>query len=82
MEISSPFDGSLGHLAHTFTPGECLGGDVHPDDDELWTKDSQVLRGDLKGITELGFPGDTQDIDAAVNDPNTGTTAFLTADKY
>lgn len=41
-----------------------------------------MLDGYSKKISELGFPGDIQGVNAAVHDLNTGVITFLTMDKY
>ncbi|NXH17421.1 MMP27 protein, partial [Bucco capensis] len=48
------FDGSLGVLAHAFSPGNGLGGDVHFDEDEDWTTGSTGFNLFLVAAHELG----------------------------
>ncbi|KAM9469230.1 collagenase 3-like [Clarias gariepinus] len=49
-----PFDGPKGTLAHAFDPGEGIGGDVHFDEDELWTADSRGFNLYLVAAHEFG----------------------------
>nr|XP_046169698.1 matrix metalloproteinase-20-like [Oncorhynchus gorbuscha] len=51
-----PFDGPKGVLAHAFAPGEDMGGDVHFDEDEIWTMGNSKLGYNLFTVAahELG----------------------------
>ncbi|XP_072547228.1 matrix metalloproteinase-20 [Salminus brasiliensis] len=51
---SFPFDGPRGTLAHAFDPGEGIGGDVHFDDEENWTADSNGFNLYLVAAHEFG----------------------------
>lgn len=51
---NSPFDGPNGLLAHAFQPGEGLGGDVHLDEEETWTKDGRGYNLFIVVAHELG----------------------------
>uniref|UniRef100_A0A7N5JN72 Peptidase metallopeptidase domain-containing protein n=1 Tax=Ailuropoda melanoleuca TaxID=9646 RepID=A0A7N5JN72_AILME len=51
---NSPFDGPDGFLAHAFEPGKGIGGDMHFDEDEHWTKGSERYNLFLVAAHELG----------------------------
>ncbi|XP_009997677.1 PREDICTED: interstitial collagenase-like [Chaetura pelagica] len=51
---NSPFDGPNGQLAHAFQPGEGIGGDVHLDEEEAWTKDGRGYNLFIVVAHELG----------------------------
>uniref|UniRef100_A0A8C7YJ64 Collagenase 3 n=1 Tax=Oryzias sinensis TaxID=183150 RepID=A0A8C7YJ64_9TELE len=50
----NPFDGPDGLLAHAYPPGPGIGGDVHFDEDENWTKDSSAYNLFIVAAHELG----------------------------
>ncbi|XP_007520806.1 neutrophil collagenase [Erinaceus europaeus] len=51
---NSPFDGPNGVLAHAFQPGQGIGGDVHFDAEEIWTKTSRNYNLFLVAAHEFG----------------------------
>ncbi|XP_061058618.1 neutrophil collagenase isoform X1 [Eubalaena glacialis] len=51
---NSPFDGPDGILAHAFQPGPGIGGDVHFDAEETWTKTSRNYNLFLVAAHEFG----------------------------
>ncbi|NWU59429.1 MMP1 collagenase, partial [Dromas ardeola] len=51
---NSPFDGPNGQLAHAFQPGEGIGGDVHLDEEEAWSKDGRGYNLFIVVAHELG----------------------------
>uniref|UniRef100_A0A4W5RX87 Matrix metallopeptidase 20a (enamelysin) n=1 Tax=Hucho hucho TaxID=62062 RepID=A0A4W5RX87_9TELE len=54
------FDGPTGVLAHAFNPRECMGRDVHFDEDEIWTMGHRKLGRATSGHS-LGTPVRKQD---------------------
>ncbi|XP_069326573.1 interstitial collagenase-like [Eulemur rufifrons] len=92
---NSPFYGRGSyHLAHAFPPGQHLGGDIHFNDDETWTKDfrsskywitkgNQLLYRYPRDIySSFGFPESVKRIDAAVHEEETGKTHFFVANEH
>uniref|UniRef100_A0A8B9R0W3 interstitial collagenase n=1 Tax=Anas platyrhynchos TaxID=8839 RepID=A0A8B9R0W3_ANAPL len=76
---NSPFDGPNGQLAHAFQPGEGIGGDVHLDEEEAWSKDGRgynlfiVLAHELGhslGLSHSDDPGALMYPTYAYTDPN------------
>lgn len=51
---NSPFDGPNGVLAHAYQPGQGIGGDVHFDAEETWTKTSRNYNLFLVAAHEFG----------------------------
>ncbi|XP_008688370.1 neutrophil collagenase [Ursus maritimus] len=79
---NSPFDGPNGILAHAFQPGQGIGGDVHFDAEETWTKNSDNYNLFLVAAHEFGHslglahstdPGALMYPNYAFRDPSTYT---------
>uniref|UniRef100_A0A452RPJ8 Matrix metallopeptidase 8 n=1 Tax=Ursus americanus TaxID=9643 RepID=A0A452RPJ8_URSAM len=79
---NSPFDGPNGILAHAFQPGQGIGGDVHFDAEETWTKNSNNYNLFLVAAHEFGHslglahstdPGALMYPNYAFRDPSTYT---------
>ncbi|XP_035183832.1 interstitial collagenase-like [Oxyura jamaicensis] len=76
---NSPFDGPNGQLAHAFQPGEGIGGDVHLDEEEAWSKDARGYNlfivvahelGHSLGLSHSNDPGALMYPTYAYTDPN------------
>ncbi|KAI5766542.1 MMP8 [Gulo gulo luscus] len=79
---NSPFDGPNGILAHAFQPGQGIGGDVHFDEEEIWTINSDSYNLFLVAAHEFGHslglahstdPGALMYPNYAFRDPSTYT---------
>ncbi|XP_020739074.2 neutrophil collagenase isoform X2 [Odocoileus virginianus] len=79
---NSPFDGPDGILAHAFQPGPGIGGDVHFDAEETWTKTPENYNlfpvaahefGHSLGLAHSSDPGALMYPNYAFSDPSTYT---------
>ncbi|CAI9152736.1 unnamed protein product [Rangifer tarandus platyrhynchus] len=77
---NSPFDGPDGILAHAFQPGPGIGGDVHFDAEETWTKTPENYNlfpvaahefGHSLGLAHSSDPGALMYPNYAFSDPST-----------
>ncbi|XP_004689106.1 PREDICTED: neutrophil collagenase [Condylura cristata] len=77
---NSPFDGPNGILAHAFQPGAGIGGDVHFDAEEIWTKTFRNYNlflvaahefGHSLGLSHSSDPGALMYPNYAFSDPST-----------
>ncbi|TWW77527.1 collagenase 3 [Takifugu flavidus] len=76
----NPFDGPNNLLAHAYPPGQGIGGDVHFDEDENWTKDSTAYNLFIVAAHELGHAlgmGHSTDAGALMYPTYSYRTGFL-----